>query len=109
MTKHDKYKDVPHFELIEENKPIVIASIFMFEGCTDLFSFLRACEAYNCKVFFTNEKLVINPCDNVCDNPALIGYTAIMCCRKIGDDYVRYLSNLAKMQWVQGEHEPILK
>lgn len=109
MTKHDRYKDVAHFDLIEENKPIVIPSLFMFKDNNELYPFLAACEAYNCAVFFENEKLIIRPGDDWRNKFELFCYTVVMTCRKIGDDYVRYLGSLDKMKWVDGEHEPILK
>lgn len=109
MTKYERYKDVPHFELIEENKPVVIPSIFMFTSNEELYPFLAACKDYNCMVFFENEKLIVSPTDDWQKTLEVFCYTVIMNYRKIGDDYVRYLGNLAKMQWIEGEHEPILK
>lgn len=109
MTKYDKYKDVPHFDLIQENKPVVIPSIFMFTSYDELYPFLSACKEYNSTVFFENERLVIPPKDDINKTLEVFGYATVMSCREIGDAYVRYLGNLAKMKWVQGEHEPILK
>lgn len=109
MTKYEKYKDVPHFNLLKENETIMIPSIFMFEGNEELYPFLAACEAYNCTVFFENEKLIIQSTEDWRNKFELFCYTVVMNCRKIGDDYTRYLGNLAKMKWVDGEHEPILK
>ena len=109
MTRYEMYKDVPHFNLIEENKPIIIPSIFMFANNEELYPFLAACKAYNCKVFFDNEKLIVSPTDDFKATFELFCYTVVMNCRKIGDDYVRYLCTLAQSKWVQGEHEPILK
>ena len=109
MTKYERYKDVPHFDLIEENKPIVIPSIFMFKDNDELYPFLAASRAYNCKVFFENEKLIVSPTEDFRNTFELFCYTVVMNCRKIGDDYIRYLGNLDKMQWGNGEHEPILK
>lgn len=103
------YKNVPHFDLIEENKPVVIPSIFMFNSNEELYPFLAACREYNCKVFFENEKLIVSPKDGIETTIKLFAYTTVMSCREVGDAYVRYLGNLAKMQWVEGEHEPILK
>lgn len=109
ITKYERYKDVPHFDLIEENKPVVIPSIFMFESNDELYPFLVACKDYNCKVFFENEKLIIPPNGDFYNTMELFCYTVLMNCRKIGDDYIRYLGNLDKMNWVKGVHEPILK
>ena len=109
MTKYEKYKGVAHFDLIEENKPVIIPSIFMFTNNDELYPFLAACKAYNCTVFFENEKLIIRPNEDFMTKFELFCYTVVMNSRKIGDDYIRYLGNLAQMNWVKGEHEPILK
>lgn len=109
MTKHERYKDVPHFDLIRENEPVVIPSIFMFTSNEELYPFLAACSAYNSTVFFENEKMIIPPNEDLETKLKLFSYATVMNCREIGDAYVRYLGNLAKMQWVKGEHEPILK
>ena len=109
ITKHEKYKDVPHFDLISENKPVVISSIFMFESNDELYPFLAACEAFNCTVFFENEKLIVPPKYDEIIRLKLLCYATVMNCREVGDAYVRYLGNLARMKWVEGEHEPILK
>ena len=108
MTKYDKYKDVPHFELIEENKVITIPSLFMSGSNEELYPFLMACKAYNCEVVFENEELRVSPHVDIETQCELFCYTVVMNCRKIGDDYTRYLGKLAQMKWVQGEHEPIL-
>lgn len=99
ITKYEKYKDVPHFDLISENKPIIIPSIFMFADNEELYPFLAACKAYNCKVFFDNEKLIVSPTDDIKGTLELLCYTTVMSCRKIGDDYIRYLGNIAQMNW----------
>lgn len=109
MTKYERYKNMPHFDLIEENKLINIPSIFMFTSYDELYPFLAACEAYNCKVFFENENITVLPEeDSIEKTMELFAYGVVMSCRKIGDDYVRYLSNLDKMNWAKGIHEPIL-
>lgn len=109
ITKCERYKDVPHFDLIKENKPVVIPSIFMFKSNTELYPFLKACEDYNCTVFFENEKMIVPPKADDETRLKILCYSTVMNCREIGDAYIRYLCNLAKMQWVDGEHEPILK
>ena len=109
MTKYERFKDFPHFDLIEENKPIVIPSVFMFESHIELYSFMAACKAYNCTVFFENEKLIVPPNADMPTQVKLMCYANVAGCREIGDAYVRYLGDLAKMQWVGGEHEPILE
>ena len=108
MTKYERCKDLPHFDLIRENQPIVIPSIFMFESGVELHAFLYACQEYNCKVFFENEKLIIPPNSDIATKFGVLSHEIIINCREIGDAYVRYLNNLDKMKWVEGEHEPIL-
>lgn len=99
MTKYEMYKDFPHFDLIEENKEITIPSLFMFKNNDELCPFLAACDAYNCTVFFENENLTISPKEKWETKFELFCYTVVMNCRKIGDDYCRYLGNLAKKEW----------
>lgn len=109
MTKYERCKDLPHFDLIRENQPIVIPSIFMFDSGAELHSFLYACEQYSCKVFFLNEKLIIPPNHDLGTQLELLCYQTIIDRREIGDAYLRYLDNLDNMNWGKGEHEPILK
>ena len=99
MTKYEKFKNVPHFDLIEENKPVIIPSIFMFERNEELYPFLAACKAYNCTVFFENEKLILPPAADKETQVRLMAYATLASCREIGDAYVRYLGNLAKAEW----------
>lgn len=108
MTKYERCKDLPHFDLIRENQPIVIPSVFMFESSVELHSFLYACAQYNCKVFFENEKLIIPPKRDFEAQMELLCYEMIMSRRDVVEAYIRYLSNLAKMNWAKCEHEPIL-
>jgi hypothetical protein len=109
MTRYERYKNVSHFDLIEENKPVVLPSIFIFKSNEELYPFLAACRGYNCTVFFENEKLIIPPKDDINKTLEVFSYSVLITCPKIGDDYVRYVSSVAKSEWVQGEHEPILK
>lgn len=99
MTKYEKYKDIPHFDLIKEGETIVIPSIFMFTKNEELYPFLAACKEYKCVVFFENEQLVVPPIDDMAKTIEVFAYSTVISCRKIGDDYVRYLGNLARMQW----------
>jgi hypothetical protein len=105
MDKYEMYKTVPHFDLIEENKPVVIPSIFMFNSNEELYPFLAACKEYNCKVFFENEKLIVSPNDGIETTIELFAYSTVVSCRKIGNDYVRYLSNLSLMKWAKESNE----
>lgn len=93
MDKYEKYKDVPHFCLIEQDKTITIPSIFQFTGgAMELFPFLKACEEYNCTVFFENEGLFVKPNYPIEDNVRLSIYASIAENPKIANDYIRYLT-----------------
>lgn len=103
MTKYEKYKDVSHFDLIEENGTVSILSIFLFQGgCSELFPFLQACKEYNCTVLFENENLTVKPHEKSTEQSMILSiYATIAQSPKIAEDYIRYLSS--KM------HDPILK
>lgn len=101
-----KINELPHGNIIVPNGEIIIPSIFMFNGADDLYPFLYGCKKSNCKVSFENEGIDVLPDDDSTDTMLkLLCYITIMNCRKVGDDYIRYLANLDKMKW----HEPILK
>lgn len=106
MKSSIKINELPHGDIIIPNGEITIPSIFMFNGADDLYSFLYGCEKSNCKVRFENEGIDVLPNeDSVTKSLRLLGYVTVMSCREIGNDYIRYLANLDKMNW----HEPILK
>lgn len=106
MKNNIKINELPHGEIIVPNGEITIPSIFMFNGADDLYPFLYGCEKSNCKVYFKNENMEISPNeDSLTRSLKLLGYVTVMSCREIGNDYIRYLANLDKMNW----HEPILK
>ena len=109
MAKSEKYKHIPHFESIQENTTIHIPSLFMFQSNEELYPFLHVCKEYNCTVIFDNENLIIEPTNDVMTSLKLFSYTTVMNCREIGDAYIRYLGNLAKMQWVDNTKETIIK
>ena len=93
MLKQDNYKNVPHFELIQENEQITAPSIFMFTSNDELYPFLYACEKHNCTVFFENENLTIPPKYDMRIGTKLMAYSIVASCREIGDAYIRYLGN----------------
>lgn len=101
MTKYERFKDIPHFDLIVEKGRIEIGSIFMFDNITEFYSFMGACEAFECEVYFVNEDFTVYPKTDTFDSLRLLAYATVMDNRKIGDDYIRYLSNLAKTNWVK--------
>lgn len=109
MTKVDLFSDVPHYEVIRENGTVQIPSVFMFKGgCDELFPFLAACESLNCTVIFENEKIKVTPKgDNAFQNVTLSFYAFIAEQPKMVNDYLRYLQNIEKMNWVNGVHEAI--
>lgn len=100
MTKHNRFKDVPHFALIKENGTITIPSVFMFKGgCMELFPFLAACSGYNCTVYFKNEDITVEPKSESLNNVLLTLYMSLVETPKIANDYLRYLSNIDSMSW----------
>lgn len=109
--KTKRFSDVPHFELIVPDGKITIPSLFMFKGgCEELFPFLLACREMRCVVEFENEQIIVdyNGENKTVQDFVLSIYAHIAEHPKIAEDYIRYLSNLDKMNWVKGVHEPIL-
>lgn len=108
----EKYKDVPHFELIKKDGVVNIPSIFMFTGGqTEYYPFLKACSDFNCTVHLTNEGIIIPP--NEDDTVRCIKemmYFQMMQCPQIVEQYIRFMLHRDEMSWdaVQGVHEPIL-
>ena len=100
MKTQDKYRNVPHGELIVENGIITIPSIFMFETITQVQSFLHSCKMLNCKVNFKNEGMTATP-DNYESMVSyyLIGYGGIMAHPKFAEDYIKYLFYKNEMTW----------
>lgn len=100
MERHNRFKDIPHFNLIRENGTITIPSVFMFKGgCQELFSFLAACAEYNCTVFFNNEDIEVSPSYDTAIQLKLITYMSIVESPKIANDYMRFLNNFDSMRW----------
>ena len=100
MKNQDKYKNIPHGELIVENGSITIPSIFMFETITQVQSFLHSCKMLNCTVRFENEGMIATP-DNYESTISyqLIGYGGIMAQPKFAEDYMKYLFHKDDMNW----------
>ena len=100
MKNQDKFRNIPHGELIVENGSITIPSIFMFSTITEMQNFLHSCKALNCTVNFKNEGLLINPGDHDGILSArLAGYGAIIVNPKLAHDYIRYLFDTNGMTW----------
>lgn len=100
MKNQDKYRNVPHGELIVENGSITIPSIFMFETITQVQSFIHSCKMLNCIVRFENEDMTVTPADVdtfVCYY--LAGYGGIMARPKFAEDYIKYLFHKDDMMW----------
>ena len=100
MKNQDKYRNVPHGELIVENGSITIPSIFMFETISQVQSFLHSCKMLNCSVTFENEGLTASP-DNYESTMVyyLAGYGGIMARPKFAEDYIKYLFHKDNMTW----------
>ena len=100
MKNQDKYKNIPHGELIVENGSITIPSIFMFETISQVQSFLHSCKMLNCSVIFENEGLTASP-DNYESTMVyyLAGYGGIMARPKFAEDYIKYLFRKDDMKW----------
>lgn len=99
MKNQDKYRNVPHGELIVENGIITIPSIFMFETITQVQSFLHSCKMLNCTVNFKNEGLTATPDNEVKTVYYLAGYGGIMAHPKFAEDYIQYLFHKNDMTW----------
>jgi len=85
--------DIPFSNLITPNSTITIPSIFMFEDVANFYAFRYLAEKSNCEVYLKNEDILLKPNDRLETDVILLAYTAIIANRKIGDDYIRYLSN----------------
>lgn len=106
------FDNVPHFDVIKENGKIIIPSIFMFKGgCQELFPFLLACREMKCVVEFENEQIIVDYSNEnkTVQDFVLSIYAHIAEYPKIAEDYIRYLRNIDKMNWVKGVHKPILE
>lgn len=100
MTNADRFSEVPHYELIQDNGKIHIPSVFMFKGGhEELFPFLFVCRIKNCTVVFDNEDITVAPKEDVFQNFLLSIYAHVAESPKIANDYMRYLSNLDEMNW----------
>ena len=100
MKTQEKYRNVPHGELIVENGTIVIPSIFMFETITQVQSFLHSCKMLNCTVIFQNEDMTVAPANHdAFTSYYLVGYGGIMAHPKFAEDYINYLFHKDKMVW----------
>ena len=95
MLSEKQIKELPHHELIEENKTIILRSVFDFKGGNEeLFPFLLGCEQKNCTVVFKNEDITVCPKERMGDggqNMLLSFYMLLGQNTKIATDYLRYL------------------
>lgn len=99
MKNQDKYRNVPHGELIVENGSITIPSIFMFETISQVQSFLHSCKVLNCTVCFENESMTATPDNESTMVYYLAGYGGIMARPKFAEDYMKYLFHKDNMTW----------
>ena len=91
MKNQDKYKNVPHGELIVENGSITIPSIFMFNSIIEMKNFLHCCKMLNCIVRFENEDMIITPTDDGVMDAKLASYGCVINFPKAAEDYIKYL------------------
>ena len=91
MKNQDKYKNIPHGELIVENGSITIPSIFMFDSIIEMKNFLHSCKMLNCIVRFENEDMIITPTDDGVMDAKLASYGCIINFPKAAEDYIKYL------------------
>lgn len=95
-----KYKNIPHFDLIKENGTLTIPSVFMFDEFDEFFAFLHVCKVLNCTVIFENENFTTDPKeDDSFYHLKLSIYMTIKNCKNAVGDYFRYLTNIEKMKW----------
>lgn len=99
MKNQDKYKNVPHGELIVENGSITIPSIFMFTAITEMQDFLRSCKMLNCTVYFENENITVTPVDDGIMAARLVSYGSVINFPKSVEDYINYLFHKDRMTW----------
>lgn len=108
----EKYKDVPHYELIKKDGVVIIPSIFMFTGGQmEYYPFLKACSDFNCTVHLQNEGITITPGeDDTVRRIKEMMYFQMAACPEMVEQYLSFLLNSDKMSWdaVQGQHEAIL-
>lgn len=100
MKNQDKYRNVPHGELIVENGNITIPSIFMFTTSTEMQSFLHSCKMLNCTVYFENESMKVAPGEHDGHLSARLGtYGFVINFPKAAEDYIKYLCHKDDMIW----------
>ena len=92
MKNQDKYKNIPHGELIVENGNITIPTIFIFATSTEMQNFLHSCKMLNCTVYFENECMKVAPGEHEGIMSArLCVYGMVINFPKAVEDYVKYL------------------
>ena len=107
MKNQDKYRSVPHGELIIENGSITIPSIFMFSSAIEMQDFVHSCKMLNCTVYFVNERITIIPEDNGNMSARLAGYGAIIAKPEIAREYMTYLFYKDEMSWDDVEKDGV--
>lgn len=109
----EKYKDVPHYELIKKDGVVIIPSIFMFTGGQmEYYPFLKACSDFNCTVHLQNEGITIMPGeDDTVRRIKEMLYFQMAACPDMVEQYIRFALHKEEMVWeeAKGVHEPILK
>lgn len=110
---NERYKSVPHFNVIVRDGTVEIPSIFMFEGGeTEYYPFLQACQKMNCTVHLVNEGITIVPGENdMMRRVKEMLYFQMARSPEMVKQYLDYVLDRKRMSWdaVQHHHEPILK
>lgn len=110
---NERYKSVPHFNVIVRDGTVEIPSIFMFEGGeTEYYPFLQACQKMNCTVHLVNEGITIVPGENdMMRRVKEMLYFQMARSPEMVTQYLNYALCGKRMTWdaVPGQHEPILK
>ena len=101
MKNQERYRTVPHVDLIVKDGDITIPSIFTFgKDTSGLFLFISCCRDMNCTLHFKNENLHFNPTEyDSGTNMKLSCYMGIMAQPKFAEDYIKYLFNKDDMSW----------
>ena len=99
MKIQDKYKNIPHGELIVENGSITIPSIFMFDSITEMKNFVHSCRMLKCTVHFENEDMTVTPNDDGVIDTRLTSYGCVINFPKSAEDYIKYLFRKDDMTW----------
>ena len=103
MKTQEKYKNIPHGELIKENGSITIPSIFMFNSIIEMKDFVHSCRMLKCTVYFKNEDMTVTPVDDGIIDTRLTSYGCVINFPKAAEDYIKYLFRKDDVTWDKAE------